>query len=92
MECNSTGIVIREKDKEPVTISTAAIAESVEFAEFCSKAATIKDTQIVFLMRKAGNASYRWAAGIAQTTYGLNVGKLPIPNDGEIDLSLFYKR
>ena len=57
-----------------------------------SKAATIKDGQIVFLMRKAGNASYRWAAGIAQTTYGLNVGKLPIPNDGEIDLSLFYKR
>jgi hypothetical protein len=92
VECSSTGIVIREKNKEPITISTAAIAESVEFAEFCTRTASIKDGQVVFLLRKAGQGSYRWAAGVAQTTYGLNVGKLPIPNDGEIDLSLFDKR
>ena len=90
VECNSSGISIREKGKEPVVLSTAAIKDSIEFAEFCEKAGGETNGQVVFLMRRAGFNAYNWAAGIAVDTYGLSVGKLPIPNDGEIDLSLFW--
>ena len=44
---------------------------------------------ILFLVRKSGKKSYDWAAGIAETKYRVAHGKLPIPNDGKIDLSLF---
>lgn len=89
VECNSTGIVIRDPGKDPVIISTAAIKDSVEYAEFCHRASEVRGGQVLFLMRKAGFDAYRWAAGIAEANYELTTGKLPIPNDGEIDLSLF---
>ena len=44
---------------------------------------------VLFLIRKSGNEAYLWAAGLAETKFKVTTGKLPIPNDGEIDLSLF---
>jgi hypothetical protein len=46
---------------------------------------------VLFLIRKAGQEAFRWAAASAELKYRLPTGKLPLPNDGEIDLSLFRK-
>ena len=88
VECNSTGIVLRGPDGE-TTISTAALPESLEFKEFCAKAKKSADSMVLFLVRKAGNDAYRWAAGLAETKFDVRHGKLPVPNEGAIDLSLF---
>jgi hypothetical protein len=40
-------------------------------------------------VRKAGNENYLWAAGYAESKFRVRTGKLPMPNDGKIDLSLF---
>jgi hypothetical protein len=31
-----------------------------------------------------------WAAGVAESEFRMRTGKLPMPNDGKIDLSIFY--
>lgn len=91
VECNSTGVVLRGPDGE-TAISTAALPVSVEFREFCAKAKKSPDSMVLFLVRKAGNDSYRWAAGLAETQFEIRHGKLPVPNEGAIDLSLFNLR
>lgn len=52
---------------------------------------SLRDSLMVNRIRKAGNESYLWAAGRAETQFRLKHGKLPMPNDGKIDLSLFFK-
>ena len=47
---------------------------------------------ILFLVRKSGWAAHVAAAGRAENVFGLRTGKLPIPTDGEIDLSLFTRK
>lgn len=44
---------------------------------------------VLFLVRKSGNDAYLWAAGHAESKFEVLTGKLPVPKDGEIDLSLF---
>jgi hypothetical protein len=90
VECNSTGIVMHERDKEPLVVPQAAITTSEQYNLFLSRARRERDSMILFLVRKAGNASYQWAAGFAESEFRLRTGKLPMPNDGKIDLTLFY--
>ena len=54
-----------------------------------AKAKKSADSMVLFLVRKAGNDAYRWAAGLAETKFDVRHGKLPVPNEGAIDLSLF---
>ena len=89
VECNSTGIVIISPKKPPKTIATATIRTSGVYNSHLDKIKKTRDSMILFLIRKSGHASYLWAAGIAETKYKITTGKLPIPNDGGIDLSLF---
>lgn len=89
IECNSTGIVIISKGKPGQRISTATIATNGGFSKHLNTIKKTRDSMVLFLVRKTGHSAYRWAAGIAETKYQLTTGKLPIPNDGEIDLSLF---
>jgi hypothetical protein len=89
VECTSTGIVIISPQKPRKTISTAAIRTSGVYNSHLDKVKKTRDSMILFLIRKSGNASYLWAAGIAETKYKVTTGKLPVPNDGKIDLSLF---
>lgn len=89
VECNSTGIVIMTKGKPNKPISTAAIATSGDYNKHLDTVKKTRDSMILFLVRKSGNTAYRWAAGIAETKYKVTTGKLPIPNDGKIDLTLF---
>lgn len=89
VECNSTGITIMEEDRPPVKISRAAIPKNDSYNKFLQRVKGTRDSMVLFLVRKAGNESYLWSAGHAESKYELTTGKLPIPNDGRIDLSLF---
>ena len=89
IECNRTGIVIMTEGKPGKLISTATIANSGTFNKHLDTIKKTRDSMVLFLIRKSGRDAYRWAAGIAETKYELTTGKLPIPNDGKIDLSLF---
>lgn len=89
VECTSTGIVIHDKDGPSKPISTAAIETSEAYHSLLEKVKRTRDSMVLFLIRKSGNEAYRWAAGVAETKYEVRNGKLPIPNDGKIDLSLF---
>lgn len=89
VECNSTGIVLRRKGAEPTSILRGAIGTSDVYNTFLDRVKKTGSSMVLFLVRKSGNESYRWAAGWAQSKYEVRIGKLPLPNDGAIDLSLF---
>jgi chaperonin cofactor prefoldin len=89
VECHSTGITLMEEDRPPVKISTAAIGRNDTYNKFLQEVKGTRDSMVLYLVRKAGNESYLWAAGHAESKFDLTTGKLPIPNDGRIDLSLF---
>lgn len=91
VECNAAGIVLRSDHGTPKPIPTAKIIKSPEYERFLQEAKSTRNSMVLFLIRKTGPLSYRWAAGHAESKYGVLTGKLPIPNDGEIDLSLFSK-
>lgn len=90
VESNSTGIVIHERGAKPIPILKAAIPTSEEYKRFLTRVKATRDSMVLFLIRKAGNENYLWAAGIAESEFRVTTGKLPMPNDGEIDLSLFH--
>ncbi len=91
VECNSTGIVLLSGDGAPKPIAQAAIDKSADYNAFLDTVKATRDSMVVFLIRKAGNEAYRWAAGWAESKYNLRTGKLPVPNEGAIDLTLFRK-
>lgn len=91
VECNSTGIVLLTGEGVPKTISQEAITKSPVYNAFLDEVKTTRDSMVLFLIRKSGANSYNWAAGWAESKYEVLTGKLPVPNDGKIDLSLFQK-
>lgn len=92
VECNSTGIVLLSEKGAPQTINRDAITSSPAFAAFLDEVKSTRDSMILFLIRKSGAESYNWAAGLAESKYEVLTGKLPLPNDGQIDLSRFQKK
>lgn len=91
VECNSTGIVLRDAKDGEKKLSTAAIKTSGVYAKYLDRVKKTEDSMVLFLIRKSGNEAFRWAAATAELKYKLPTGKLPIPNDGKIDLSLFKR-
>lgn len=91
VECNSTGIVLLDAEGGAKKISTAAIKTSGLYAKYLDKVKKTEDSMVLFLIRKSGNESFRWAAVAPEIKYKIPTGKLPIPNDGAIDLSLFKR-
>jgi hypothetical protein len=89
IECTSTGIVLHSDDSPSKLISTATIETNEDFNNLLEKVKRTRDSMVLFLIRKGGNEAYQWAAGTAETKYKINTGKLPIPNEGIINLSLF---
>jgi hypothetical protein len=93
IECNSTGIVLRGTNDETKNIPFESIksGSSVEFHDFCinAKQSSGEDYIILFLVRKGGLLSYQYATALAELDFKVKVAKLPIPNDGKIDLSGF---
>ncbi len=89
VECTSTGIILIKEGNPSKPISTATIETNQDYAKFLETVKRSRDAMVLFLIRKGGNESYLWAAGLAETKYKVSNGKLPIPNEGKIDLSLF---
>jgi len=89
VECNSTGVVLYTKGVPGKPISTKAIPTNEIFNDYLEKVKKTHDSMVLFLVRKSGKLAYDWAAGIAETKYRVSHGKLPMPNDGKIDLSAF---
>jgi hypothetical protein len=46
---------------------------------------------ILFLIRKKVTEAYYSAAFLAKIKFEVRTGKLPVPNSGKIDLTLFRK-
>jgi len=93
IECNSAGIVLRGTGDETKNIPFESIkaGSSVEFHDYCinAKQSSGEDYVILFLVRKGGLLSYQYATALAELDFKVKVAKLPIPNDGKIDLSGF---
>ena len=91
VECNSTGIVLHYENGSTKAIARGAITTNGDYRNFLTKVKETRDSMVLYLIRKTGNESYLWAAGFAQNKYEVDTGKLPLPNDGKIDLSLFRR-
>ena len=92
IECNSTGIVIRQANNKNINITLGALkAESgcPDLEDFVESAKRTGDYAIIFLVRKSGLESYSYANAIAELDCKAKTSKLPMPNDGNIDLSMF---
>lgn len=93
VECNSTGIVLRGTADETKAIPFESIkaGTSVEFHDYCvnAKQSSGEDYVILFLVRKGGVLSYNYANALAELDFKVKTSKLPVPNDGKIDLSGF---
>ncbi|MGJ8643421.1 MAG: hypothetical protein ACSHX9_08450 [Luteolibacter sp.] len=91
VECNSSGAVILSGKHSSKNIATDAISKSTDYKSFLEEVKRTRDSMVLFLVRRSGNNAYRWAAGIAESEFEVLIGKLPVPNDGKIDLSLFQE-
>jgi len=92
VECNSTGIVIRKPNNinENITIGELKSESGCpKFEDFVEGAKRTGDYGIIFLVRKAGVESYNYANAIAELDCKAKTSKLPVPNEGNIDLSMF---
>jgi hypothetical protein len=94
IECTSAGIILRGANDETLLVSLESVkaGTSVEFAEFVgnAKKSSGSDYAILFLVRKGGRLSYEFANAAAELDFKAKTAKLPIPNDGKIDLSRFF--
>ena len=81
-----------EKTKSVVAAVPEVIAADVAFNAFLKAIVARPQTKLIFLLRDDGTGAYNLGAGWAQATYGYKVeqiGRLPIPGRGEIDLKMF---
>jgi chaperonin cofactor prefoldin len=92
VECNSTGIVILDDKGKETTVSTDTIEKNPAYNAYLQEVKGTRDSMVLFLIRTSGAKSYAWAAGVAESKYEVKTGKLPVPNNGKIDLSLFKKK
>jgi predicted RNase H-like nuclease (RuvC/YqgF family) len=92
VECNSTGLVLIGLGDGDKVVATGAIASSADYASFLEEVKRTRDSMVLFLLRKDGSSSYAWAAGIAESKFEVRTGKIPLPNNGKIDLSLFKSK
>jgi hypothetical protein len=81
-----------EKTKTIVSAAPDVIAADSAFNAWLKAVLTVPQSKIIFLLRDDGMGAYNLGAGWAQATYGYRVdqiGKLPIPGRGEVDLRMF---
>ena len=84
--------LLSELDSLDWSVSTETIEKNPAYNSFLEEVKRTRDSMVLFLIRKSGVKAYEWAAGVAETKYAVKTGKLPIPNDGKIDLSLFQEK
>lgn len=89
VECNGGGIVMYRPGAEPTRITTGSIGTDAGYDEFLRMVAGTPKSMVLFLMRDDGLGAYNRAAGWAESKFNVRTGKLPLPGQGEVDLSLF---
>lgn len=92
IECNANGLVILDKSGGKTNISAATIETDGKLASTFNTLKSAREHLVLFLIRADGHGTFRTAGGHAESKYNLRIGKLPVPTQGEIDLSLFLKR
>ena len=78
--------------KTDVGATDEIIAADTSYNHFLKEVFKVPQSKILFLLRDDGMATYNKGAGWAMTTYGYRVdqiGKLPAPGRGEVDLKRF---
>jgi chaperonin cofactor prefoldin len=81
-----------EKEKFVVSAVPEVIVADVGFNAFLQAVKKVPQSKIIFLLREDGMRSYNLAAGWAQSQYEYpvaQIGKLPVPGRGELDMKLF---
>lgn len=81
-----------EKTKTVVSAVPDVVATDAAFNAYLKAVQTVPQSKIIFLLRDDGMGAYNLGAGWAQATYAYRVdqvGKLPIPGRGEVDLKMF---
>jgi uncharacterized protein YlxW (UPF0749 family) len=91
IEATGAGIVIYKSKTEQIRVAQNSVGADKEYDAFLARVRYTRNGALIFLIRKDGWWTYTRAAGWAEQRFGLNTGKLPLPGDGVIDLSLFEK-
>lgn len=92
IECNANGLVILDKSGSKTPVSKATIDTDEKLAQIFNKTKASREHLVLFLLRSDGYGSFNIAGGYAESKFNLRIGKLPVPTQGEIDLSLFLKK
>jgi chaperonin cofactor prefoldin len=92
IECNANGLVILDKNGSKTPVSAATIETDGKLAGAFNQLKSNREHLVLFLIRADGHGTFRTAGAYAETKYNLRIGKLPVPTQGEIDLTLFLKR
>jgi hypothetical protein len=81
-----------ETNKGTVSSAPEVIAADVQFNNYLKAVQAVPQSKLIFLLRDSGMGTFNNGAGWAQTTHGYTagqIGKLPIPGNGLIDLGMF---
>lgn len=92
VEATGANIVLHKSGEAPVRIARDNIGLDKGYNDFLDGVRGAGNAALVFLIRKDGWTSYNKAAGWAEQEYKLQGGKMPLPGDGPVDLTLFDKR
>jgi uncharacterized protein YlxW (UPF0749 family) len=91
VEATGAGIVIYKSKTEQIRVAQGSVGVDKDYNAFLAAVRYTRNGALIFLIRKDGWWTYTRAAGWAEQRFGLVTGKLPLPGDGAIDLSLFEK-
>lgn len=92
IECNQQGLVILEKNGSKTNVSAATITTDGNLATAFHRTKSAREHLVLFLVRADGYNTFRDAGAYAENQFHLRIGKLPVPTQGEIDLSLFLRK
>lgn len=91
VECNSSGIVIHQDGAEPQRVTSGTIGVDANYDAFLKQVKATPNSMLLFLLRDDGLGTYNRAAGWAEGQFEVRTGKIPLPGQGAVDLSMFTK-
>jgi Skp family chaperone for outer membrane proteins len=83
-----------ENERYSVAAIPEVIVNDETFNAFLDNVKNVPQSKVIFLVRGDGMRSYNLGAGWAQSKHGYKVeqiGKLPVPGSGDLDMKLFGK-
>ncbi|MEX2213548.1 MAG: hypothetical protein WD768_05445 [Phycisphaeraceae bacterium] len=87
VECDAKGIVMHDT-AEPRRVLRAAMSTNLDYIALLDRVALDDKGTVIFLVRPDGVNNYYLGRSIALSRYARN-GKLPVPGEGALDLTLF---